>query len=184
MAAMLKAILSVTMAMLVGLPAQSAARQKKPQTGVHRMVWRRDDGPAIHYAISFPRGYSGSSAVPLVLALHFAGNPTGAGYALLELLVDPALEELGAIIIAPDSLGGSWDTAENDRAVTDLLDAAIDNYNIDIKKVVVTGFSMGGRGTWYFGSKYPGRFSAAIPMAGVPPESAAGWRLPVLAIHS
>ena len=53
-----------------------------------------------------------------------------------------------------------------------------------MKKIVVTGFSMGGRGTWFFAGKYPQRFSAAIPVAGIPPASAAGWRMPVLAIHS
>jgi predicted peptidase len=57
-------------------------------------------------------------------------------------------------------------------------------YAIDKKKVAVTGYSMGGTGSWHFAQEFPQRFSAAIPIAGTPPESAAGWRLPVLAIHS
>jgi predicted peptidase len=120
-----------------------------------------------------------------VLALHFAGDPTDAGRAVLEILVRPALSDIGAIIVAPDALGnGDWSSPENDRAVNQLLDAVISSYSIDTKKIVVTGFSMGGRGTWYFAGKYPQRFSAAIPVAGVPPASATGWRMPVLAIHS
>ena len=43
---------------------------------------------------------------------------------------------------------------------------------------------MGGAGSWHFAEKYPERFSAAIPVAGRPPASVSGWRLPVLAIHS
>jgi predicted peptidase len=43
---------------------------------------------------------------------------------------------------------------------------------------------MGGAGTWHFASKYPDRFSAAIPVSGRPTPSAEGWRLPVFAVHS
>ena len=176
--------LILTIAILAPMTEAKSPQVPPPSSGVHSLTLQRAGGPPIHYAISIPAGYSPSSRVPLVLALHFAGDPDGAGRAVLEILVRPALAELGAIIVAPDSLGGGWETAENDRAVNQLLDAAISSYSIDTGKIVVTGFSMGGRGTWHFGAKYPQRFSAAIPLAGVPPASAAGWRLPVLAIHS
>jgi predicted peptidase len=68
--------------------------------------------------------------------------------------------------------------------VNALLDTILARYSIDKKKVVVTGFSMGGAGSWHFAEKFPERFSAAIPVAGRPPASASGWRVPVLAIHS
>src|SRR5262245_362737 len=142
------------------------------------------EGKSIRYAISIPPNYSPSKPVPLVLALHFGGDPRGAGSSVLNILVRPALQELGAIIVAPDSLGGQWTTAENERAVNLLLDGVLSSYNIDRKKVVVTGFSMGGAGTWHFAQKYPDRFSAAIPVSGRPTASAEGWRLPVFAVHS
>ena len=102
----------------------------------------------------------------------------------MKALIKPALEGLGAIIVAPDSSGGGWDTPENDRAVNLLLDQVLQSYAIDKKKMVVTGFSMGGRGAWSWAAKYPDRFSAAVPVAGRPPESLEGWRVPVMAIHS
>ena len=74
-----------------------------------------------------------------------------------------------AIIVAPDSIRGDWNTAENERGVNLLLDsvlASLASYSIDTKKIVVTGFSMGGTGTWHFAQKYPQRFSAAVPLAG------------------
>ena len=129
-------------------------------------------------------GVSPTTPVPLILALHFGGDPQGAGQAVLQILVEPALGELGAIIVSPDSLGGNWTTAENDRAVIQLLDAVMKSYSIDTKKIAVTGFSMGGQGTWYFAQKYPQRFSAAIPISGTPTPSAATWKLPVFAVHS
>lgn len=144
----------------------------------------RDGEPTIRYAISIPPKYNRSRPVPLVLALHFGGNPAGAGNAVMKALIRPALEDLGAIIVAPDSSSGGWDTPENDRAVNLLLEQVMQSYAIDKRKMVVTGFSMGGRGAWSWAAKYPDRFSAAVPVAGRPPESLEGWRVPVMAIHS
>ena len=151
--------------------------------GIHNQTARMGNFN-LAYAISVPDKYSSSTPVPLILALHYGGSPNGAGRGVLGTLVLPALEELGAIIVAPDSVLGQWTSPENDRAVNLLLDGVISSYNIDKKKVVITGFSMGGAGTWHFADKYPDRFSAAIPVAGRPTPSAAGWKLPVMAVHS
>ena len=43
---------------------------------------------------------------------------------------------------------------------------------------------MGGTGVWFFAGKYPERFSAAVPVAGMPPASTENWSTPVFAIHS
>ena len=138
----------------------------------------------ISYSISIPDNYSSSKAVPLVLALHFGGEPDGAGRAVLEILVAQGLAGLGAVLVAPDSRGGAWSSAANEHAVNLLLEEVLKNYRIDRKKIAVTGFSMGGTGAWYYGLKYPERFSAVIPIAGTPPTTISQWRLPILAIHS
>ncbi len=152
--------------------------------GVHDQTLAPKGGPTIHYAISVPPSYRRGTPVPLVLALHFGGDPGGAGRAMLDILVRPALAALGAIIVAPDSLAGGWSSAPNETAVNALLAAVEKSYDIDQTKVIVTGYSMGGAGTWYWADKYPGRFSAAVPVSGRPTPSAAGWRVPVFAVHS
>lgn len=152
--------------------------------GIHDERLPRTGESPVRYAIHIPANYSPATPVPLVLALHYGGDPAGAGRGVLSILVRPALAELGAIIVAPDSVGGQWTTPENESAVNLLLEGVLSSYNIDKKKIVVTGFSMGGAGTWHFAGKYPERFSAAVPVAGRPATSAAEWRLPVLAIHS
>ncbi|MBI2828591.1 MAG: dienelactone hydrolase family protein [Acidobacteria bacterium] len=152
--------------------------------GVHNQTLSRDGGEAIRYAISIPPGYSPAARVPLVLALHFGGNPVGAGRAVLDLLIRPALADLGAIVVAPDSIDGGWSGRQNEHAVHTLLDAVLKTYSVDPRKVIVTGFSMGGAGTWHWANKFPERFSAAIPVAGRPTGSASAWRVPVFAVHS
>ncbi len=170
------------MRMLLLCLALSIASTASAQT-IHDEVLPQPDGPPIHYAISVPRDYH-REPVPLILALHFGGDPRGAGHAMLQILIQPALGDLGAVIVAPDSVGGGWSTPGNERAVNALLEKAEKSYVIDQKKVIVTGFSMGGQGTWYWGDKYPDRFSAAVPLAGTPTASAATWRIPVFAVHS
>jgi predicted peptidase len=155
--------------------------------GLYERTLPRAGEPAIGYAISIPPGYSPSTPVPLILALHYGiGNrdSTGVGVDLVKGLIGPGLEALGAIIVAPDSVRGNWSTPENEKAVNVLLDMVMAHYAIDKKRVAVTGYSMGGTGSWHLGEKFPERFSAAVPIASRPPASAAGWRLPVLAIHS
>jgi predicted peptidase len=140
--------------------------------------------PRVRYALSIPPGYSPERPVPLVLALHFGGNPNGAALGLVNVLVGPALADLGAILVAPETMDRGWNSAANERAVMALLDAVQATYRVDARRVVVTGFSMGGAGTWHFASRFPDRFSAAVPMAGRPPEDIGVWKMPVLAIHS
>ena len=170
------------MRLMCFLALLSIASGASAQT-IHDEVLSQQDGPSIHYAISVPRDYR-REPVPLILALHFGGDPRGAGHAMLQILIQPAFGDLGAVIVAPDSVDGRWSTPANERAVNALIAAVEKNYAIDQKKVIVTGFSMGGQGTWYWGDKYPDRFSAAVPLSGTPTPSAATWRIPVFAIHS
>jgi len=181
--------------MLIGIaiafrPSQESLSQNGTEKipvfkqGIHIDVFRRPNDLSVRYAISIPKGYSESEPVPLILALHFGGSPNGAAQSVMVTLVQPALAELGAIVIAPESVGGAWNSDANDRAVLALMDAVRATYRIDTKRIGVTGYSMGGVGTWWFAGKYPELFSIAVPVSGVPPASMAGWKTPVFAVHS
>jgi predicted peptidase len=170
-----------------GAAAQSASSPPVFAPGLHELTLARAGEPGVGYAISIPPSYFASTPVPLILALHYGiGNrdSTGVGADLVKGLIGPAFEGLGAIIVAPDSVRGNWSTPENEKAVNELLDMVMARYEIDKKRVAVTGYSMGGTGSWHLAGKFPERFSAALPIASRPPASAVGWRLPVLAIHS
>jgi len=171
----------------MGAAAQGTDNPLMSAPGLHERTLARAGERGIGYAISIPPGYSPSTPIPLILALHYGiGNrdSTGVGVDLVKGIVGPAFEGLGVIIVAPDSVRGNWSTSENEMAVDVLLDMVIARYAIDQKRVAVTGYSMGGTGSWHLAEKFPERFSAALPIASRPPASAVGWRLPVLAIQS
>jgi predicted peptidase len=180
-------VCAIPLVLPFGVAAQGVDNSPVLTPGLYSLSLPRADEPAIRYAISIPRNYAPSTPVPLILALHFGvggGDAAGAGRDVIQILIGPGFAELGAIIVGPDSVKGDWSSPENEKAVNALLNMVQARYSIDKKKVVVTGFSMGGTGSWHFAERFPERFSAAIPVAGRPPAFTAGWRLPVLAIHS
>ncbi|MEQ8497314.1 MAG: hypothetical protein RLW42_24115, partial [Gammaproteobacteria bacterium] len=109
------------------------------------------------------------TAPPLIVVLHYAGEPTRFyGRPLLQQLFAPALAPLGAVLVAPESLGGQWSEPRNEGMVIALTDALLATYDIDTARVALGGYSMGAVGCWHLGAHYPERFSALIPLAGLP----------------
>ena len=86
----------------------------------------------------------------------------------MRQVVHPALGSWEAIIVAPDCPTRAWTSEIAERAVRALLDAVLEDYAIDRDRVLVTGFSLGGRGTWFMATRHPDLFSGAIPIAGSP----------------
>ena len=139
------------------------------------------------YALAVPGKFSAREPVPLILALHYAGHGVDYyGLTMLESLIQPALHELGAIIIAPDCPARSWCDPQSEKFIINLLDFVSSKYPVNLGRVLVVGYSMGGNGAWYLAARFPDRFSAAIVISGWPPEEVdlAAWRVPIYIIHS
>lgn len=135
--------------------------------GIYRLTFPVQDFGDMRYAVSIPRGYSPRQARPLVLALHPGGERMPYyGGAFVQQIVGPALSDLGAIVVAPDCPTRAWTDPIADRAVMALLRSVLNEYAIDRLRVLVTGFSLGGRGTWFMASRHADTFTAAIVMAG------------------
>lgn len=103
---------------------------------------------------------------PLVLFLHWAG---GSGDAVVT---DPSFqataESLGAILAAPTS-EAVCDWSGSERCMSQVLSslrAIKRQWRIDDSRVVLSGFSMGGRGSFSTGAAYPEPWSAVVPVAG------------------
>ena len=166
----------------------NAQENQLPQTeGIYKLEWTLQDGTPIRYTLSIPKGISSSKSVGLVLALHFGGTVTPwYSHRFLNLLIEPALRELDAIILAPDCPGKGWDNFFSGAAAMELLEYIKGKYSVDPKHIIVTGFSLGGMGTWYMAAKYPHVFAAAIPISGTPTANVvdAMGSIPLYVIHS
>lgn len=139
-------------------------------------------GGLLLYTVAVPP-LPDTAEVPLVLALHYAGAQTPYyGEEYLRLLPEPALRDLGAIIVAPDAPNSEWASTNSETALLLFLNAALDAWPVDPDRVIVTGYSMGGIGTWLMAARNPERFSAALPMAAPAPLDLT-LDIPVYAIH-
>lgn len=165
--------------------------QTPQEAGIHERTLTLPDGAEMKYTLSIPERDDATKPVPLILALHYGwggGGPPAPFYGkgILTGLVEPALGDLGAIIVAPDCPGRGWTDPESDRLVMALLDHIMEEFTIDTKAVLVTGYSLGGAGAWHMAAHHPDRFSAAIPVAGWPAaeHEALLKAMPLYVIHS
>jgi predicted peptidase len=122
-----------------------------------------------------------------VLALHYGyDGPTPAPYTgrgMIEAF-RPGLADFGAIVLAPDALGGDWTDPRNEKAAVWLTRSVQKSYTVDPKRVVVTGFSLGGEGAWFLGSRHQSVFTGVIPVAAPVAGGGAAWTASVCVIHS
>lgn len=146
----------------------------------------------LFYTLSLPAEFDPSGGpYALVVALHYGFDRTAPfppyyGRGVLEGLVEPALKDLSPIIIAPDSHGEGWTEPAIGAAVLELCDAIIEDYPVDRNRTLLTGFSLGGLGTWHLCSKAENRFKTAISVAAAPSDSSAAAYpdVPLYVIHS
>ena len=172
---------------LVGQGDAARAGSGAGPAGIVETELELADGATLRYGIALPRGYEGSEndPRPLVLALHPGGRAQYYGSSFMRSIVEPALRSWGAVLIAPDVPDRSWATPAAERAVLALVAHVLDEHAIDPRRVLVTGFSMGGRGAWYYAARHPGVFTGAIVMAGSPGDDVERLRsTPIYLIHS
>jgi predicted peptidase len=166
------------------LLAQSALA---PPSRVRNRTMPVEQVGTITYGISVPGDYDPADPRPLILALHPGGARVAYyGSRFLQQVVLPGLGELRAVVVAPDCPAGSWTDPMADRAVMALLEQVRREYAIDGRRILVTGFSMGGRGTWFMSSHHPDLFTGAIVMAGPVGDEPLDKRsvMPTYVIHS
>ena len=170
---------------VLGLAHAGLAQSARPR--VEQLAFPIPDHGEMTYAISVPSDYDGSEPRPLVLALH-PGGARSAYYGSMNMrqIFEPALRDLGAIFVAPDAPTRRWTSETADQTVMALLEAVVDEYAIDRTRILVTGFSLGGRGTWFMATRHPDFFTGAIPIAGSPADDKldALGDMPIHIIHS
>jgi predicted esterase len=130
------------------------------------------EGVTIPYRLFIPDNYATSTKYPLVLALHGSGQRGTDNLIQVQSTrmatswADPVNQaKYPCFVIAPQC-PPSQDWFINANIVSNILDSLLHEFTIDSNRLYVTGFSMGGHGTWEMIRRFPNRFAAAIPMCG------------------
>jgi predicted peptidase len=149
------------------LPSPTADNSTSP--GFHVRTIKTKQGER-KYTVSMPEGYNGEKAYPVVLFLHGAGERGDDGIVPAQVGLGPAIRNrpggLPAIAVFPQARR-TWAAGSDDiQAALQALDDVMTHFKVDRSRVILTGLSMGGRGSWELAAAHPERFVAVVPICG------------------
>jgi len=153
-----------------------------------RVTVPQDGAPQdFHYRLLRPLRIEPDRRYPAVLFLHGAGERGSDNAAQLEYLptwlAEPALRERHACFLVapqcrtdhrwvevdwgdPRSVSQPAEPAVDLVAAVAALDAVVGAEPVDPDRILLTGLSMGGYGTWDLAARFPDRFAAILPICG------------------
>ena len=124
------------------------------------------------YTVFVPPSYDPLRPTPLLVGLHGGGRGgkkgekvVGSGPSAMNFYTGIA-EEHGWLAVCPTAIQAPWDQDVNGDFFEAVLHETQLLYNVDLNRVHLTGHSMGGYGSWYWGNKWAERWAAVGPMAG------------------
>jgi polyhydroxybutyrate depolymerase len=162
------------------------------------------DGLERTYHIHIPSSYNKSVSLPLVLALHGRGGNSESMIMVSRRGFDLLADTEGFIVVYPDGIEMNWndgrfDEEANDRAhkenindvgfISALIDSMIKDYNINPKRVYVTGISSGAIMSYRLACELSDKIAAIAPVDGSIPnmllhECSPSMPVSVLAINN
>jgi len=171
-----------------GSTARTGAEKTNDYTKRITGKWERMEDAELNYRLFGERKLKGSKLYPLVVYLHGKGGdvmtPEEPGRAM-DFANKQNYRKRPCFIIAPQCPAGESWSGNNSSNVIKVIEILIKNLTVDEKRVYITGYSMGGFGTFDIVAREPKLFAAAVPVAGGGNPSKAGSmkRVPFWIFH-
>ena len=125
------------------------------------------------YGLYVPTAYDPSKASPLTFWLHYRGGKAHSGGAWTPRLITQLGEETGNIVATPRGRGTStWYVSEAHQDFFEVYADVHGLLNIDARRRYLSGYSMGGYGTYLFGLLYPDLFAGGFSSSGAMTQGA------------
>jgi pimeloyl-ACP methyl ester carboxylesterase len=175
-----------------GRPDHDAGSTVVVDTAVRGLLYRKfvdSRGDEINYALYLPRGYRGDRPYPMILFLHGFGDrgTRGTQFTWIGLPFVIGHRDIDFLVLCPQGHSGNWEpTGDDARRAMELLAAVQMEYQVDPKRISLTGVSSGGNGVWHLAAAYPDRWAAIVPVAasGYPDMAPAIKHIPSWCFHN
>lgn len=155
---------------------------------IRRAYYMAEAGTIVPFRLYVPTSWDGKAKLPLMVFLHGANLDDDDSMERANGLLPRLAEENGVILLAPlgyrmNSMYGApvpgqfvsssspiagidaQRAALSEKDVLNLTDLIAAEYDVDRRRIYLSGNSMGGMGTWHLAQKYPERWAAVAPAA-------------------
>jgi poly(3-hydroxybutyrate) depolymerase len=164
------------------LGLSSLADAERPNRGTNSVfqvrVYEDRRGKKSRYAVFVPEKSRNEPRRPLILFLHGAGDAGTDGRQFLNVGLPRIIEQglaPGFIVVCPQGPTGHWSArSEESQRALEILGAVEKELNVDPKRIILTGVSSGGSGTWGLAARYPERWAAIVPISSTCDKAEAG----------
>lgn len=140
------------------------------------------------YYLYVPQGYTGIQDYPLVVLLHGVSRHMRGGSYILDKSIQQKHPSFVLVPIAPKGL--TWQSekrySSGSKLAFDAIEDVQSKFRIDRNRIYLSGYSMGGTGTFAMLEDYPDTFAAALALCGVWSPSRAKLfpdNIPIVAAH-
>lgn len=163
----------VTQSKRTGKTAQTSTTVQESQAPVSygTMIEQPASGSSLGYLLYTPNGVK-TEELPLIVYLH-GGSGKGSDLSLMtaadgfpQYVQTGKLGDIRAYVLMPQCPEDQKGWREIANQVFELIDEVRGSYPIDQQRIILTGHSMGGTGTWALATMQPERFSCVVPMSG------------------
>jgi len=149
--------------------AELQQRCAERPNGFVRLAYRDDVDDSPQFCrVYLPPNYQPYRKYPLVISLHGRVDefPSYIHWWGVDQRHDGIADGYQAIVAYPHARGNSWFRGMGDKDVMHCLELLKQRFPIDENRVYLMGYSMGGAGTWYVGTRHPEQFAAIAPFFG------------------
>lgn len=173
------------------LAADPTTEQPTPGKQVGQLlVSQADPEQKLGHLLFLPKDYGTKHRKwPVMLFLHGSGE-RGDDLKLVKVHGPPKLvdsrPDFPFIVVSPQCpKERSWNGEVQQHVLAELLDSVLTRFAADPQRVVITGLSMGGFGSWSLTARHPLLFAAAVPICGGgdPSDAAKLKGVPFWAFH-
>ena len=132
------------------------------------------DNTLQYYKLSYPANYNPKKIYPLIVDLHGSGNPYILSFAVSQFGTDEDTcfynNEHETFVLQPWGRGNKFYKNNAGQDIYDGINDIMIKFKIEKSRIYLTGFSMGGYGTWAHALAYPEKWRAIAICSGAPQE--------------